>query len=64
MKSITIGNWVGILQVAIGALGLLSQFLQANVFQPYAIATLVAGVLTLVLTYITSNEAVKLGLKK
>lgn len=61
---ITVGKWVGILGVVIGALGLLATFLQAGNFAPAAIVTLVAGVLQLVVAALTSNTAVALKLRK
>ena len=64
MKALTVQTWASIVGILIGALGLISAFLQANNLAPYAICTLVASVLALVLARLTNAEAIKLGLIK
>jgi hypothetical protein len=64
MKALTVQTWIAIISIVIGALGLVTSFLQAGNYQSYSICALVAGVLTLVLARLTNAEAIKLGLKK
>lgn len=64
MKALTVQTWISIISIIIGALGLVTSFLQAGNFQPYAICALVAGILVLVLARLTNAEAIKLGLIK
>ena len=45
--------WIGLLQIVIGALGLLATFLQAGDFTPASITMLVSGVLMIVLRFVT-----------
>ena len=47
--------WAGIIEVLIGALGLVATFLAAGNYTPEAIVLLVVGVLTIVLRLITSQ---------
>ena len=62
MKTPIVSGWViAGLQIVIGILGLVAQWLQAGNFAPYSIVLLVCGALTIVLTYLTQNAAVKLG---
>jgi hypothetical protein len=50
--------WVGILQVAIGVLGLVATFLQAGDYTAPAIVLLVVGVLTIVMRKLTEEPIV------
>ena len=47
--------WVGILEIFIGALGLLATFLQAGDYTPASIAFLSAGILTIILRFMTTE---------
>jgi hypothetical protein len=47
--------WVGILEIVIGALGLVATFLQAGDYTPAAFVLLAVGVLTIVLRFLTSQ---------
>ena len=47
--------WLGVLQIAIGVLGLLAPFLEAGNFSPEAFVPLVSGVLTIVLRFLTDE---------
>ena len=45
--------WLGVIQIAIGVLGLLGPFLEVGNFSPEAFVPLVSGFLTIVLRFLT-----------
>lgn len=47
--------WVGILEILIGTAGLLAPFFDAGVYTAAAVTSLVAGVLTIVLRFVSTE---------
>ncbi len=45
--------WIGILEITVGALGLLGAFLEIGNFTPAALTLLIAGILTVILRKVT-----------
>ena len=47
--------WLGAIEIAIGALGLIGPFVEAGVFTPVAFAVLLSGILTVALRFVTDQ---------